>query len=122
MLAGALPAHLPVTVGNDADLALLAEHVRGAARDCTDVIYLIGRVGVGAGIIINGEPLRGRDGYAGEVGHNVVDPSGPLCHCGKQRLPGDLHRGRAPCLHAAGRDEAPTPDAVDRVFADAASR
>jgi predicted NBD/HSP70 family sugar kinase len=38
---------------------------------------------VGAGIIVNGAPLRGYDGHAGEIGHNVVDPSGPLCHCGK---------------------------------------
>ncbi len=44
----------------------------------------MGRVGVGAGIIVNGAPLSGRDGHAGEIGHNVVDASGPHCHCGKR--------------------------------------
>ena len=72
-----MPAGLPVSIGNDADLAVLAEHLRGNARDCDDVIYLMGRIGVGAGIIVNGRPLRGHDGLAGEVGHNVVDASGP---------------------------------------------
>jgi predicted NBD/HSP70 family sugar kinase len=70
-------------VGNDADLAVLAEHSRGIARGRDNVVYLMGRTGVGAGIIVNGEPLRGHDGHAGEIGHNVVDPSGPQCHCGK---------------------------------------
>ena len=66
--AGAPP--VPVVVGNDADLAVLAEHIRGNARDCDEVIYLMGRVGVGAGIIANGRALRGWDGHAGEIGHN----------------------------------------------------
>lgn len=70
-------------IGNDADLAMLAEHNRGAARGCDDAIYLLGRVGVGAGIIANAVPLSGHDGYAGEFGHNVLDPAGPPCHCGK---------------------------------------
>jgi predicted NBD/HSP70 family sugar kinase len=117
-LARTLPEHLPVLVGNDADLAILAEHVRGGARDCADVIYLIGRVGVGAGIIVNGEPLRGLDGYAGEVGHNVVDPSGPPCHCGKHGCL-ETFVGEAALLAAAGREEAPTVENVARLFADA---
>jgi predicted NBD/HSP70 family sugar kinase len=76
--------HVPVVIGNDADLAILAEHMRGNARGCDDAVFLIGRTGVGAGIIVNGEPLRGHDGHAGEIGHNVVDLSGPRCHCGKR--------------------------------------
>lgn len=71
-----------VLVGNDADLAVRAERQWGSARDCDDVVHLIGRVGVGAGIVLGGRPLRGRDGHAGEIGHNVLDPSGPPCHCG----------------------------------------
>ena len=117
-LARSLPAHLPVLLGNDADLAILAEHVRGGARDCADVVYLIGRVGVGGGIIVNGEPLRGRDGYAGEVGHNVVDPSGPPCHCGKHGCL-ETFVGEAALLAAAGRHEPPTVQSVARLFADA---
>jgi predicted NBD/HSP70 family sugar kinase len=84
MLAKLVPAHVPVVVGNDADLAVVAEHIRGGGRGCDDLVFLMGRTGVGAGIIVNGVQLRGHDGHAGEIGHNVVDVSGPICHCGKR--------------------------------------
>jgi predicted NBD/HSP70 family sugar kinase len=84
MLTALAPTHTPVMVGNDADLAVFAEHSRGSGRGCDDVVFLMGRTGVGAGIIVNGAPLRGHDGHAGEIGHNVVDSSGPKCHCGKR--------------------------------------
>jgi predicted NBD/HSP70 family sugar kinase len=83
LMRSAIP-QLPVSIGNDADLAVLAEHSRGGARGCDDVIYLLGRVGVGAGILVDGRPLRGVGGVAGEVGHTVLDPAGPQCHCGAQ--------------------------------------
>lgn len=119
-LARLLPDGMRVVVGNDADLALLAEHARGSARGCDDVVYLIGRVGVGAGIIINGAPLRGHDGHAGEIGHNVFDPSGPPCHCGKFGCV-ETYIGEAALLAQAGRALPPTDDAVTAVF-DAARR
>jgi predicted NBD/HSP70 family sugar kinase len=75
---------LPVSVGNDADLGILAEQVRGAAVGVDDAVYLTGRSGLGAGIIAGGRPLGGRTGYAGEVGHLVVDPAGLPCHCGSR--------------------------------------
>jgi predicted NBD/HSP70 family sugar kinase len=115
MLAELAPPGLPVMVGNDADLAVVAEHLRGSGRDCDDVVYLIGRIGVGAGIIVNGSPLRGHDGHAGEVGHNVVDVSGPPCHCGKRGCV-ETYVGESALLALAGRDETATAEAV---FADA---
>ena len=115
LLAELASPHLPVVVGNDADLALLAEHSRGSARDCDDVVYLIGRVGVGAGIISNGAPLRGHDGHAGEIGHNVVDASGPQCHCGNTGCL-ETYIGEAALLTAAGRDEPPGDEVVNEVF------
>ena len=81
-LAAAAP--LPVLVGNDADLAVLAEHQRGSARDCNDVVFIQGRVGIGAGLILGGRPAGGHDGHAGEIGHIVLEASGPECHCGKR--------------------------------------
>ncbi|HEY7010921.1 MAG TPA: ROK family transcriptional regulator [Jatrophihabitantaceae bacterium] len=84
MLTALSSPHVPVVVGNDADLAVFAEHSRGGGRGCDDLVFLMGRTGVGAGIIVNGAPLRGHDGHAGEIGHNVVDVSGPRCHCGKR--------------------------------------
>jgi len=75
---------IPVAIGNDADLAVLAEHQRGSARDCDDVVFIQGRVGIGAGVILNGQPVGGHDGHAGEIGHVVIDETGPVCHCGKR--------------------------------------
>jgi predicted NBD/HSP70 family sugar kinase len=118
ILAGLAPAGLPVWVGNDADLGVLAEHRRGVGRGCDDVIYVIGRIGVGAGIIANGQPLRGHDGLAGESGHNVVDASGPECHCGKRGCV-ETYIGDHALLQLAGRPEPPTPERVAAVFDDA---
>ena len=119
LLAARVP-DLPIDVGNDADVAVMAEHLRGAARGSQDVVYLMARVGVGAGLIVNGAPLRGRDGHAGEVGHNVVDSSGPRCHCGKRGCI-ETYIGDKALLRLAGRRRPPTADAVAAVFADAAA-
>ena len=75
---------LPVSVGNDADLGIRAEHMRGAAAGVDDAIYLSGHSGIGAGIMAGGVPLGGRAGYAGEMGHMVVNPGGLPCHCGSR--------------------------------------
>ncbi|MDX3664071.1 ROK family protein [Streptomyces sp. ID05-26A] len=73
---------LPVQVGNDAELGALAEHVRGAARASSDMVYISADVGVGGGVILSGQPLRGSAGYVGELGHMVVNPRGLRCYCG----------------------------------------
>jgi len=80
-LAARLP-DLPVRVDNEANLAALAEHWQGAARDLENFVYVFGEVGVGGGIFIDGELFRGAHGYGGEFGHITVDPEGPLCKCG----------------------------------------
>ena len=62
---------LPVVVGNDATLGTLAEHLFGAARGIDQVVYLNGGAsGIGGGIIVNGMPVLGAGGYAGEFGQN----------------------------------------------------
>jgi predicted NBD/HSP70 family sugar kinase len=71
-------------VSNDARAALVAELWFGAGRDRTDVVYLNGSAsGIGGGVVSGGEPLLGRHGYAGELGHSVVNPAGEVCHCGR---------------------------------------
>ena len=117
LLAERMPPGLPVAVGNDADLAVLAEHLRGAARGCDDVIYLVGRVGVGAGIIVGGVSLHGHEGYAGEIGHTVFDASGPVCHCGNRGCV-EMYLGEHALLKLAGK---PNTADVGVVFADAHS-
>ena len=73
---------VPVFVGNDADLAASAEHLRGSGRGSNDFICLWGEGGIGAGFVVGGRSLAGSAGYAGEVGHLTVDPNGSPCHCG----------------------------------------
>ncbi|ASU80961.1 ROK family protein [Actinopolyspora erythraea] len=72
----------PVVVGNEARLAALAEHRRGAGRDRADLVYVSAGVGVGAGIVAHDQLLTGSTGYAGEVGHMITNPGGRACHCG----------------------------------------
>jgi predicted NBD/HSP70 family sugar kinase len=81
-LRDVLPVAAPLHVGNDADLAALAEHTRGCATDAANIIYVQGDVGVGGGIIAGGRPLSGYGGYGGEIGHMIVNPNGKLCICG----------------------------------------
>jgi predicted NBD/HSP70 family sugar kinase len=71
-----------VAVGNEANLAALAELWDGVARDLKSFIHITGQVGVGAGIIIDGELYRGSRGFAGELGHMTVRPDGAPCACG----------------------------------------
>jgi predicted NBD/HSP70 family sugar kinase len=73
---------MPVMVGNDAELGALAEHLRGAARDASDAVYVSADVGVGGGVIADGSALRGTAGYVGELGHMVINPNGRPCYCG----------------------------------------
>ncbi|TQS18653.1 ROK family protein [Microbispora sp. KK1-11] len=74
---------IPITVDNDANLAALAEYTSGVAAGTSDLVYLTGEVGVGGGVISGGRLLGGADGFAGEVGHVMVDPSGERCRCGR---------------------------------------
>lgn len=118
LLTEIAPDGVPVEVGNDADLSVLAEHQRGSARDCDEVVYVLGRVGVGAGIIVGGVPLRGYDGHAGEIGHNVLDPAGAPCHCGNRGCT-ETYIGDETLLRLAGRALPATEGAVAALFADA---
>jgi glucokinase len=73
-----------VYVENDANAAALAEMYFGAGRGYNDQVYLTMSTGIGGGVIIDGKLLRGAHYSAGEVGHNVLVPEGPLCGCGRK--------------------------------------
>lgn len=74
----------PVVVDNDSNLAALGEARFGAARGFRDVLYVHSSFGTGAGLIVGGELHRGPRGTAGEIGHVLVDPHGPICPCGSR--------------------------------------
>jgi glucokinase len=69
---------------NDACVAALGEFWMGGARDCSNVMMVTLGTGVGGGLILNGELFTGSTGLAAEIGHVVVDPTGPLCGCGNR--------------------------------------
>jgi glucokinase len=75
---------LPAYAGNDANVAALGEHRFGAGRGLSDFIYNTVSTGIGGGIISGGRLVSGARGFAGEVGHQVLDPDGPVCGCGQR--------------------------------------
>ncbi len=112
---------MPVAVGNEANLGALAEHTRGIGIGCRDLVYLHGDVGIGGGIIVNGQLLGGHGGYGGEVGHMVVNPDGRRCGCGSRGCL-EAEVGEPALMEHAGRyGEMIGRDAV-RAVVDAADR
>jgi predicted NBD/HSP70 family sugar kinase len=75
---------LPVVLENDANAGAVGENAFGAARGVEDLIYIRLSAGIGAGLILSGRPYRGFGGAAGEVGHVLSDPNGPICRCGNR--------------------------------------
>ncbi len=69
---------LPVNIDNDANAAALAEHIYGAGRGYSDLVYLTISTGIGGGIIANNQLVH----RMGEAGHVTVNPGGELCGCG----------------------------------------
>lgn len=70
---------LPVVLDNDGNLSAIAEHRVGAGRGHATVVLLTLGTGVGAGVILNGVPMRGGHGRGAELGHMVVQADGPRC-------------------------------------------
>jgi predicted NBD/HSP70 family sugar kinase len=82
LLRDRLGAAYPITVDNEGNLATIAEATPGDPTR-QDVLVIFGEVGVGGGIVADGRLLRGRQGYAGEFGHMIVEPQGRRCGCGR---------------------------------------
>ncbi|MEW6046532.1 MAG: ROK family transcriptional regulator [Bacillota bacterium] len=75
---------VPIVVDNEANAGALAELWAGAGQEARSLFYFSVGVGLGAGIVIDGEIYRGAAGTAGEFGHTTVDPAGPPCNCGNR--------------------------------------
>jgi len=73
---------VPTYLGNDADLAALAEHRFGAGLGYSDLVYMTISTGIGGGLIFNNRLFTGGNGMGGEVGHMSIDANGPRCSCG----------------------------------------
>ncbi|MFZ5825632.1 MAG: ROK family transcriptional regulator [Bacillota bacterium] len=111
---------LPVYVDNDANAMALAEALYGAGRGVGDMLGLTVGVGIGSGVIIDGQIHRGARFSAGELGHTCVDPVGPACVCGRRgcleavagdaaivrRARQEMTAGRTPLLSVLARGHA----------------
>jgi len=100
MLVGELGLDTEVMVANDADLGALAEHCR-VRPGVSNLVYVSGEVGIGIGAIVDGKPLLGSAGYAGEAGHMLINPDGRRCRCGAIGC-WETEAGEAALLRRAG--------------------
>lgn len=75
---------IPTALTNDANAAAIGEMTYGAARGLKDFIMITLGTGVGSGIVINGQLVYGHDGFAGELGHVIVNREGRQCGCGRK--------------------------------------
>ncbi len=77
-------AAFPVRAENDSNLSAIAEWAMGAEAGVTDLVYVTGEVGVGGGVIVAGQLLRGASGFSGEVGHVSLGDPDLVCGCGRR--------------------------------------
>ncbi len=94
---------VPVLLGNDANLAALAEHRFGAGRGLSHLVYVTMSTGVGGGVINADTLLLGAWGGASEIGHMTIDLNGPLCSCGNHGCLEAMASGTAIAREAAHR-------------------
>jgi len=93
----------PVAVDNDATCAILAEWQHGAAQGFDDIVLVTLGTGIGGGLVMGGRLQRGANGFAGEIGHMVVQPDGPFCVCGRRGCWERFASGRGLQMLAGGR-------------------
>ncbi len=75
---------IPVAITNDANAAAIGEMKFGAAKGMKDFIVIALGTGLGSGIVVDGKIVYGHDGFAGEIGHVIVDVNGRMCGCGRR--------------------------------------
>ncbi|MEU1615734.1 ROK family transcriptional regulator [Streptomyces sp. NPDC005722] len=117
---GLAASPVPVTVENEANLGALAELWLGGHEGITDFVHVSAEIGIGAALVVDGRLFRGARGFAGELGHVPVHPTGPRCSCGARGCL-EQYAGEEAVLRAAGI--APErPDALKALQAAATER
>lgn len=109
---------LPVVVGHDVRMAAVGEAAYGSARGYSDYLFVSIGTGVGAAVVVHGQPYAGAHHAGGELGHMVVAPGGPRCACGKRGCVEALASGRALESRYRAAGGAPDVRATDLPAAD----
>jgi glucokinase len=102
---------VPAYIENDASAAALGEFRFGAGRGTRHLLHATLGTGIGGGIVVDGRLYRGAQGFAGEIGHIILDPAGPRCMCGSRGclealVSGVAFAGRARKLLELGKSAA----------------
>lgn len=97
--------HVPIYIGNDANMGALGESRFGAGRDVEVLTYVKVGTGIGCGLVVAGRVYTGSRGVAGELGHVTLDEDGPLCECGNRGCLETLAGG--PAIVAEALDHRP---------------
>jgi predicted NBD/HSP70 family sugar kinase len=117
--AGSALAELPLFIQNEANVAALAELEFSGQIGADPLIYLSIGYGVGAGIIVNGRLLTGLYGFAGEVGHTILQQGGPRCSCGRRGCADALIGLQALMDEVYGQPHPATPEQLEQLFSEA---
>jgi glucokinase len=86
---------LPTVVENDGNVAAWGEFRFGAGSGAAEMLMVTVGTGIGGGIVSGGRLFHGANGFAGEIGHIIVEPGGPLCGCGNYGCWEQVAAGRA---------------------------
>ena len=108
-------ADLPLFIQNEANVAALAE-LEFSQTGADPLIYLSIGYGVGAGIIVNGRLLTGLYGFAGEVGHTILQQGGPRCSCGRYGCADALIGLQALLDEVSSKPGDTSPEQLERLF------
>jgi glucokinase-like ROK family protein len=92
-----------ILVDNEARMAALGEYYFGVARGVKEILYISAGIGVGGGMLLNGELYRGSSGTSNEIGHMTMNPDGELCGCGNRGCWETQVSQRALFTHIAAR-------------------
>lgn len=76
--------NLPIIIENEANAGAYGEKQFGAGQNFQDIIYVSAGIGIGVGIILNGDLYQGKNGFAGEMGHMIIEINGKQCSCGSR--------------------------------------
>ena len=109
---------VPVHLGNDANVAALAEHQFGLGRGLSHLVYLTVSTGIGGGVVEANRPILGAWGGAAEIGHMTIDVNGPRCGCGNHGCLESMASGTAIAREAQRRIARGHPSVLADDFAD----